>query len=65
LSSQKTEFLGRKMVFRFWSKIRDPFFSQKYDFYFLFSIVVQPNQGVQLKDIVQPNQGVQLKDGLF
>jgi len=49
LHSQKTEFLWRKKGFKFMSKYEIQIFAKNVTFSFGFSIVVQPNQGIQLK----------------
>jgi len=48
--SQKTEFLWRKKGYNFCQKYKIKIFVKNSTFFSGFSIVVQQNQGVQLKD---------------
>jgi len=49
MAAKKRNFSGEKRD-TFFSKIQHLVFCQKFEIFFGFSIVVQPNQGVQLKD---------------
>jgi len=50
MAAKKRNFFWRKNGLKFLSKTRDSHFVKNATFFFGFSVVVQPNEGVQLKD---------------